>query len=763
MPAMGRFSLPRVIRGLLLATLFCAPLAVSLTPGVLLEVGKWVVVFLLGASAFLLALRFLYKTREIEIPRSPVFASGGLVLLTTFLSALFSGSIWLSLFGTGHDIVSFFSLLFFFSILWLFGVFFQEGEEVAWAGYALFASFVCVIGISLLHIFYPGLGVLSFLVEPTANVFGKWSDLGAFSGLILILTLFLHERGGLRYAHQVLLLFLFVLSFLGTVIVHSSLAVFLILLASGALIVRRLFPSFEGGNRLIHRASFVFFVLLVCTVWGTPNQIADRILGTYQLPQSDSVRLAWVPTLQIFGSVFAEDPIFGVGPGKFGEAWLLYRPDSVNQTDYWNSTFDFGVGFVPTTLVTSGTLGFLAWLLFLGAILFSAIQAFRSWKNNRIEREHEVPLLVSGAATAYLWAICFFSVPNTALLFLAFAATGIFLSTLHLSGHLASTTISFKKGERWEKPILAGLIFLALFFGWRFLATLSLYSAQKEFAGGMELIQKGALGSGVAQVKEASLSDQKDSYYRALADISVARLTLITSQKKELSPVETLEFQRIASEALSVARAAVVYAPRRFLNWSTLGNVYYYLHSVGLPDAKQYALDAYTQADALFPTTPSIPFSLARLEFTRGDLAKARGYLATALKRKNDYTPALLLLSELEARSGKAENALQSARKARDLKPEDPATHFELGLISYFGQKPNYQEAETAFSKVLELVPDYANARYFLALSKASGGKIQEARAIFEELYSLHPENTELPKIIANLDAEQPVGNGLFE
>ena len=82
-----------------------------------------------------------------------------------------------------------------------------------------------------------------------------------------------------------------------------------------------------------------------------------------------SVSPSWQSTLSIAHNVYSSSPVFGSGPGTFGIDWLTYRDASLNSTVFWNTNFSSGIGFIPTSFVTTGLIGVLAWVVFLGLFI----------------------------------------------------------------------------------------------------------------------------------------------------------------------------------------------------------------------------------------------------------------------------------------------------------------------------------------------------------------------------------------------------------
>ena len=82
------------------------------------------------------------------------------------------------------------------------------------------------------------------------------------------------------------------------------------------------------------------------------------------------VRPNWSSTWAVTRMAIKADPLTGVGPTLFWRAWDLYKPKGVNDSPYWNTDFNYGIGFIPSMVTTGGLLGLLGWLAFLLATIF---------------------------------------------------------------------------------------------------------------------------------------------------------------------------------------------------------------------------------------------------------------------------------------------------------------------------------------------------------------------------------------------------------
>ena len=111
-------------------------------------------------------------------------------------------------------------------------------------------------------------------------------------------------------------------------------------------------------NREGELADWLSFVLSLVLLVG----LAAGIYQLFQLsfPLLDQ-RTSWV----IAAESFKRQPLFGVGPGRFAEAFTLFKPASFNLTDYWNFRFIRASGFYLQWWTELGLvgLGLLLWLV----------------------------------------------------------------------------------------------------------------------------------------------------------------------------------------------------------------------------------------------------------------------------------------------------------------------------------------------------------------------------------------------------------------
>ena len=104
-------------------------------------------------------------------------------------------------------------------------------------------------------------------------------------------------------------------------------------------------------------------------------------------------------------------------------------------------------------------------------------------------------------------------------------------------------------------------------------------------------------------------------------------------------------------------------------------------------------------------------------------------------------------------RLGKIENALDTAKKAIDLAPDDAEAHNNIGVI--FRDCARYAEARDAFSKAITLEPSSARYHYNIAILYQSMGEIGYAEKSYNRTIELDPQCSEAFNNLGILQMEQ--------
>jgi len=259
----------------------------------------------------------------------------------------------------------------------------------------------------------------------------------------------------------------------------------------------------------------------------------------------------------------------------------------------------------------------------------------------------------------------------------------------------------------------------------------------------------GDIDSAEAKLLSAVNLSENDAYYRALAQLDIARLNEVVNQEGVAEDTLRAQFQSVLGAAISNANRATEVSPNNYQNWISLGQVYGSIVSLGVEGSYDSAKSAYDRALELNPHSPSLYLTLARLEASNGNTEAAREMITRSIQEKSNYTEAVFFLSQIEIAEGNTNAAISSVEAATTISPNDATIFFQLGLLRYSNSQ--FTEAISALERAVSLSSTYSNAKYFLGLSYYNVGRVDDAIAQFEDVETLNPDNTEVPVILDRL------------
>lgn len=747
----GQSYLEVISFAILLVLTFLLPIFIS--PSALLSFifAKTFLVVSLTATSFMLLVLYILKNGSVRLPKSWWFFTLLLVPIVTLVSALLSLSRSTSLIGYGVEMDTFFLVLVAFVLMFLSSQVFVSAKRIFYAQVAFIGSiFLLFIFHGLRLVFGPG--ILSFGSFPaiTSNTFGAWSDLAVFAGLIVIFSTLLLELTKATKQVRIVGLVLFSLATIFLVIVNSVI-VWLILGVLSLVSFVYLF-SFGSKDRKIPFLSLIILVLSVLFLIAG-DQIGGALNSFFGINISDA-RPSWSGTVEIIRHSFSgvKNILVGTGPNTFSLQWSLYKPLGVNETALWNTSFDYGVSYLATTLITTGVLGAISWILFL---VFFVYQGFKSiiQKGTGFLKYISISSFISAL---FLWLVLLFSVPGIVVFFLTFIFSGIFLASLSLSGLLENKEFSFTNNPKIGFVITLALVFLlivAVDFGYiSTQKTLSSVYYQKS----LNLLNSGDIDGSQRNISRAISFAEHDMYYRLLSNIEFARFTNILNTEDTNSNAVIGRADQSLGRSISAMQSAIESRPLNYQNYLALGDIYTEVSRIGVPGSLEGARATYQVAKEYAPNNPIIPLKLARLEASQGDIVRVRQNIDEALRLKSNYTEAVFTLAQIEVAAGNIDQAIASVEVATVIEPNNPVLHFQLGILYY--NNNNYQDAVASFEDAIDIVSDYANARYFLGLSYYELGNRSDAVSQFEKIRETNPGNEEVEFILENLNS----GNSPF-
>lgn len=771
-PSLRRFSFDTAAVWILALVAFLG--AVVLIPGspVSFPATK-VTVLALGALIALIAYIVARLVRgNIIFPPLALLGTVWLVPIAYGLSALFSGTNPLrAVFGLELETDTF-GFVLMLALL-------TTVTALALRQVAHYRLFFMVLGVTLGVVLLAQIGFVIAAkagiggVAAVNNLIGSFTDLGFVAGLGIALSLlafrFLELSGKFKIALWVAVL----VSLAILAAVNSTLSWILVGLVALGLFIEAVMrrrasgadaAELEGVSTLMaddessggdsaSRALGAPLVTLLITIFfliggSTIGSAFASALGINVI----DVRPSWQSTFEVGSHTYASSPIFGSGPGTFGEQWLMFRDRSLNDTLFWNIDFATGIGYIPTSFVTTGIVGVLAWLLFIGFFLYSGVRAllFRL----PADPYTRFAALASFTGAAFVLAASLFGAPGPVVLAAGFLLLGVFISSLRFGKGRLDWGIVFSKSPRigFAVVFLMTLMLLASVGGAylvlvRYLSNVAYGEASAALAAG------DIDATDAAAVRSISLAPS-DRAYQLQTATGIERMRRIANDST-LSPSSAQEqFQGALSNAVAAGLAATTIAPGSYQNWVVLGSVYQSVAALGIEGAYDNAKSAYERALTQNPTSPVIPYILAQLEIGAGNGEAAEQQLLASVGAKRDYVPAILLLSQLEIQLGKAREALQAAEAAAYFVPNDPSVLFQVGLLRY--GTGDVAGAVAALSRAIEQNSQYANARFFLGAFEANRGNYDAALVQLKAVAEMSPENAAaVAEDIASLEAKK--------
>ncbi|MDD3531435.1 MAG: tetratricopeptide repeat protein [Candidatus Pacebacteria bacterium] len=509
--------------------------------------------------------------------------------------------------------------------------------------------------------------------------------------------------------------------------------------------------STNGNNRPLVMPLVVLAVSLFFLIGGTLGNALASALNAGQV----QVRPSWQSTLSVGQKVFSSTPVLGSGPGTFGVEWLKYRDASLNATIFWNVDFSSGIGFIPTSFVTTGLVGGIAWIALLTLfIVFGLRMLIRRAPEDAFIR---FVAFFSFLASVYLFTITLFDLPGAVVLALAFVFAGLFASTMRFSSRGGQWGVIFARSPRLGFIIvfvltvfLLGSVALAYTLVGRAVASYQLGVASNAFAAGN-------LDAADTAARSSASFASTARTYQLQAGIARARLGQIASSTTMPAAAAQKAFQDALSSGITAALASTNLSPSDYQGWLMLGDLYAQAVPLSVTGAYDGAKAAYEKAQALNPTNPQIPYIIAELNIANKDYKAAQENLKAAIALKQDYTTAILLLSQLEVQDGNVKEALNSALAAAYFTPNDPSILFQIGIL--YAVQSDLTNAGAALEAAVSANPQFANARYFLAAVYAKRGDLKSAQAQVQAIADMSADNA---KAVASQLAALATGTNPF-
>lgn len=662
-----------------------------------------------------------------SIPKTPLIFASLSTVGFFILSSIFSVAPVVSFIGSGFDIGTTGNIIMLFLALFLGSMLFQGSNKKSnLYFFILLSGIVCVLWQLILVFVGPNtLGIDIFPLK-TTNLVGKWTDFAIFLGGLSILAVMMIELLKVARIQKIALWIFIAVAIFFLMLVDSSSVWYMVGLMSllifiYTMTVNKSSTSSVAGTTLEKQTFPItsFAVVLISLVF----ILANTFVGDFLSAKLDIYNIEFRPsiyaTIDVLKPSFAQDPVFGVGPNRFVNAWAEHRPVDILSTRLWNIDFIQGFGFLPTFLVTGGILVFLSVLFFSLYFIYLGVKKAFSFS---VEPMANFMLLSSFVISLYFLVFLWITTPSITNIFLTFTMVGIFIGTLSDRKLIDQYKFSFLNDAR--KSFFAILCIVILF-----ISTLSgMYIYTKKFVSVAYAVQGFSRMQDPDRFNKAENSfirsaeiNPSDFAYKNLSGFYQSKMNILFNSSDLPEDFIKSQFQSYFSNAENSAKLALSMDSTNYANWIVLGNLYRDVVPFGIKGAYESAKSAYERSLSLSPRSPATLLALARLEFSNKNNSGARDYITQALNMKPNYVDAILFRASIEY----SENNINLA-----IKDTEEALYFDQTNL---------------------------DAEYFLGILYEKAGRHSDAISIFKNLDEKVPDNTEITKMLKNLQNGIPV------
>lgn len=801
----------RLAKGTIFAALFLVPLfSLPFTPDWLLA--KVVLIEVAAAVATSAWLFAVLKTRRISYVRWPLNVAFLALALVLIAAAIFGEAPWTSLWGsdlTGEKTVTLLASL---ALAFVAAAIFNTRDAVRGAA-MLVASFLLLGLWVLAAVFFDRAGV-ALPAWLASNPSGTLNSLAMTLAAGFLLSAGLTLAGvtsagqrvlsrklfgfGLAAAVILFVAFLFV-GVGGPSIVVGNIRLqsfWLGIAAVTSLTIAANFFAFwrrPDGRREYSLGStaiaIAFLVLVISAVFTfRPVPLVGQFVQA-PLEVSPSFRAS----MEVAKRILVSKRLLGVGPGNFVVAYSEFRDPALNRTPFWQARFNHGYSFLSTIPATLGVMGTVAVFGFMALALVTLGQAVR-----RVRSANPYLWAAAAAATFVILEWFFYAsniTTNFTLVMLLGLIGALCVPTAAAAGSDTGVRRSWWGVRRRELSLEAPAVNFVAAMVVVFVAAFSLvflYGLGSLYAAEVYASRAGRVLNDFGNIESAKvfldraifLNPTDDGYRRGRAQIAVLTVNRIISQAATAPSADlSLQFRDELSQGVTHGQRATGLSPASPANWFTLGQLYESVVAF-VTDADRGALESYRRAAAVDPTNPEFHLAAGRVYLTQSDLltlrvnttsageersrlegerrevwTRARGELEAAVRLKSDYAAVHFLLAQLAIREGNTREAIRKAEETARLVPQDVGVAFQLGVLYY--QVGNLDGARNEFERATLFNENYSNARYFLGLIWDQKGDKDAARSQFQKIAALNPENEEVKRVIANLEAGKPALDGI--
>jgi len=514
-------------------------------------------------------------------------------------------------------------------------------------------------------------------------------------------------------------------------------------------------------------------ILLLISIVGFTGFITKAKISTgldfLSTPFPQEIILDFQTANTITWQTLKEYPVLGSGPGTFLANFTKFKPDEFNQSQFWNIRFDKGPSHLMEMVGTGGILSILSYLLLIGIFLLIILVFFSRKKLAALkgDNQHPIsdsrhPILLLSLILVWLSLLIaqFVYLQNTVLAFFFWFFMALAVVVWQgIQGKYRKISFSFKKLP--EVGLVINVLLLILVF-----ALLGLfYMGGRFYLAEVKFRQPAVDNQQLVQnlEKTVNLNGFRENYRRALSQIYLINAWAEARKPAEEQNIQLL--QALAAGSIQQARLASLLSPNLVASWENLGAIY--RDSQGLVGGTlPFALESFTKATELEPTNPFFFRERCRLNLIseEKDWDETIGYCQKAIDLKPNYLDAHIQLALVYEQKGNLEETVNRLKEALDklrgvsfqrgssLAGAAAEIYFQLGRVHF--NLEQFDEAVNMFEQSVIVMPEYANARYALALSYQVKERLEDALTQYQIVNQLVPGNEEVLARIQQLTAQ---------
>lgn len=669
--------------------------------------------------------------------RSPFLLLGFLTLL--FISSLFAVSSRNAIFGGFDTAPSFIMILSLVIFLYAASISLKRFSRIF--GLLMTISFVYVVVFlhQIARIFFgPSFLSFGFLGSTTSSLLGSWIDFSVFSLLIVVFAVICLEIGKFVRVAKWVALTIGIFGIIGLLLTNVA---WVWVLAGGILIVISIYLfSFAYWNpeKLSYDRSRVipwysigaFVIVMVGILFG--NFITSAISQFRPLAYNEIAPTA-TATARATVNVLKSNPLFGTGLGSYDSAWNKIKPVSFSGTSIGNTEFATGDSFIGAHVATTGIIGIIAWLLFIGFLGYAYFRFLKNGFWNSADRFSST-LVMTGSLLFTLVAFIYY--PSTSILVLWMIFIGGLWGVVYEKEH----KISFIDDPRTSFFGILAVLLLILIGGiMSYMSTrkiISLYS----YSSALESFSVNNKEVGVQKLLRANNAWFTDFYNRALANQVLTEVRSLPEPSQENKDALTREVQRVLSNGLSFAESATKLDAGNYRNWVVLGNVYQLFSNLGVEGGLEKTQETFAKAAALSPNDRTLDILFANLLASQNDITGAEKKINESIAAW-PTSDAFLWLYQRNLSQGKYVQAEQSLINAYQADTSNYNIVTELGIL-YFGQG-KYAQAVPALQQSLLINRMQPVVFAYLGVAYERAGQATNAQEVYNFLQQQLPEQSE--------------------